>query len=74
MSLNDTFLSGTFAQDPTTAFQDNVTQVTSVTEGDACLVRGKLRWKSWEKEGQKQGTLIVHTWSVQMLTPQEASI
>jgi single-strand DNA-binding protein len=101
MYLNDTFLYGTLAKDPTTAFQDNGTQVTSVrlcvaeetggqtyrtyipveawgnaaqvladlAAGDACLVKGKLRWKSWEEEGQKQGTLIVHTWSVQVLTP-----
>src|SRR5687767_4312513 len=98
MYLNDTFLYGTLAKDPTTAFQDNGTQVTSVrlcvaeesngqiyrtyvpveawgkaaqvladlTEGDSCLVKGKLRWKSWEKEGQKHGTLIIHTWSVQV--------
>ena len=92
-SLNDTFIAGTLAKDPTTSFQDNGTQVTSVRlcvteesngqtyrtwvsveawgkaaqvlaelgEGDACLIKGKLKWKSWEKAGQKHGTLLVST-------------
>jgi single-stranded DNA-binding protein len=34
-------------------------------EGDAVLVKGKLRWKSWEKNGQRQGTLVVSSWHVQ---------
>jgi single-stranded DNA-binding protein len=36
-------------------------------EGDAVLLRGKLRWKSWEKNGQKTGSVIVSAWSVQPL-------
>jgi single-stranded DNA-binding protein len=38
-----------------------------LAEGDAVLLRGKLRWKSWEKNGQKQGSVIVSAWSVQPL-------
>jgi single-strand DNA-binding protein len=34
-------------------------------EGDPVLVRGKLKWKSWLKDGQKQGTLVVAVWQVQ---------
>jgi single-stranded DNA-binding protein len=105
-SLNDVFLAGTLAKDPTTSFQDNGTQVTSVrlcvleesngqtsrtwipveawgksaqiladlSEGDACLIQGKLQWKSWEKDGKKQGMFIVSTWSVQALAVAEAAV
>jgi single-strand DNA-binding protein len=105
-SLNEVFLAGTLAKDPTTSFQDNGTQVTQarlcvaeesngqtyrvwvpiegfgraaqvlaeLTEGDACLIKGKLKWKSWEKDGKKQGTFIVSTWSVQALAVAEAAV
>ena len=38
-------------------------------EGAAVVLKGRLKWKSWEKEGKKQGMLIVAAWSVQVLTP-----
>ena len=41
-------------------------------EGDACVLKGRLKWKSWEKDGKKQGTLVVAAWSVQVLEAPEA--
>lgn len=40
-----------------------------LVEGTMVLVKGKLKWKSWEKNGQKQGSLVVRAWQVQALTP-----
>ena len=34
-------------------------------QGDPLFVRGKLRWKSWMKDGKKEGRLEVMSWSVQ---------
>ncbi len=39
-------------------------------QGDPLFVRGKLRWKSWMKDGKKEGRLEVMSWNVQ---PVEAS-
>ncbi len=34
-------------------------------QGDPVFIKGKLRWKSWVKDGEKQGRLEVMSWSVQ---------
>ncbi len=34
-------------------------------QGDPVFIKGKLRWKSWTKDGEKQGRLEVSSWSVQ---------
>ena len=39
--------------------------------GDVVLIRGALKWKSGEKQGQKTGTLVVRGWSVQRLVAAE---
>jgi single-stranded DNA-binding protein len=43
-------------------------------EGDAVLLRGKLRWRSREQHGQKQGSVIVAAWSVQPLVQVAAAV
>ena len=105
ISINECFLAGTLARDPTTVVQDSGSPLTSarlliseerdgqvwklwldveayartaerlatLREGDAVLVRGKLKWKSWERDGKKQGTLLVNAWSVQPLSAAPAS-
>jgi hypothetical protein len=38
-------------------------------EGTPLAVSGKLTWKSWEKAGKKEGSLVVSTLRVEVLTP-----
>jgi single-stranded DNA-binding protein len=36
---------------PVEAWGKVVQVLADLTKGEPCLVKGKLRWKSWEKEG-----------------------
>ncbi len=40
-------------------------------QGDPVFIKGKLRWKSWTKDGEKQGRLEVSSWSVQPVVAPE---
>jgi hypothetical protein len=35
--------------------------------GTPLAISGKLKWKSWVKDGQKQGTLVVSCFTVEVL-------
>ena len=41
-------------------------------EGTTVALSGKLKWKSWLKNGEKQGSLVVMTSQVEVLSPAPA--
>lgn len=46
-----------------------------VNAGDTILVDGKLKWKSWlDKQGVKQGKLIVMAWAVSLVGVPSAAV
>jgi single-stranded DNA-binding protein len=44
-----------------------------LVEGTRLAVHGKLKWKSWLKDGQKQGSLIVSCFSLEVLSEASAT-
>jgi hypothetical protein len=44
-----------------------VITLSPLPKGAPLAVTGKLRWKSWEKDGKKQGNLVVSCFSLEVL-------
>jgi single-stranded DNA-binding protein len=46
--------------------------ISPLAAGTPIAISGKLKWKSWEKDGRKQGSIVVSTVAVEVL--HEASV
>jgi single-stranded DNA-binding protein len=59
---------------PVEAWAQAAVTLAPLGEGTPLAISGKLKWKSWTKDGQRQGSLVVSCFTVDVLDARQAPV